>query len=153
MSQDTTIRRLRQDDADAVRELDKQILGQDRSHTWDQYVERFLAVSDLDSLILPPWGAHVADHDGRIVGFIFAERQSRGYGLPPGARIVAIAVHPDYRRGGIARRLMERLCEECRGEGIDELYAILRSEDERDQTFLRSSGFDDASIKVFVRTP
>ena len=43
MNQNTTIRRLRHDDADAVRELDKQILGQDRSHTWDQYVERFLA--------------------------------------------------------------------------------------------------------------
>lgn len=153
MSDTTTIRRLRQDDADAVRELDKQILGQDRSQTWDQYVERFLAVSDLDSLILPPWGAHVADHDGRIVGFIFAERQSRGYGLPPGARLVALAVHPDFRRRGIARRLMDRLAEECRGEGIDELYSVLRSEDERDQAFLQSAGFDDASIKVFVRKP
>lgn len=84
MSHDATIRRLRQDDADAVRELDRQILGPDRSRTWNQYVERFLAVSNLDSLILPPWGAHVAEVGQRVVGFIFAERQSRGYGLPPG---------------------------------------------------------------------
>jgi ribosomal protein S18 acetylase RimI-like enzyme len=153
LSQNTTIRRLRHDDSEAVRGLDRQILGPDRSRTWDQYVERFLAVSKLDSLILPPWGAHVAEADGRIVGFIFAERQSRGYGLPPGARIVAIAVHPDFRRSGIAGQLMERLCEECRGEGIDELYSVLRNEDERDQAFLRSAGFDDASIKVFVRKP
>ena len=153
MSQDATIRRLRHDDTDAVRELDRQILGPDRSRTWDQYVERFLAVSNLDSLILPPWGAHVAEADGHIVGFIFAERQSRGYGLPPGARIVAIAVHPDFRRIGIARRLVERLCDECRGEGIEELYSVLRAEDERDQAFLKSAGFDDATIKVFVRKP
>ena len=153
MSQDATIRRLRHDDSDAVRTLDRQILGPDRSRTWDEYVERFLAVSNLDSLILPPWGAHVAEADGQIVGFIFAERQSRGYGLPPGARIVAIAVHPDFRRTGIAGRLMERLCEECRAEGIDELYSVLRAEDVRDQAFLRSTGFDDAEIKVFVRKP
>ena len=153
MRQEATIRRLRHDDADAVRELDRQILGPDRSTTWDQYVERFLAVSNLDSLILPPWGAHVAEADSRIVGFIFAERQSRGYGLPPGARIVAIAVHPDFRREGIARRLMERLCDECRAEGIEEVYSVLRAEDERDQAFLRSAGFDDATIRVFVRKP
>ncbi|MDP6823644.1 MAG: GNAT family N-acetyltransferase [Dehalococcoidia bacterium] len=72
---------------------------------------------------------------------------------PPGARIVAIAVHPDFRRTGIARRLMERLCDECRGEGIEEVYSVLRAADERDQAFLRSAGFDDASIKVFVRKP
>ncbi len=153
MSPDVTIRRLRNDDSDAVRALDRQILGPDRSRTWDQYVERFLAVHELDSLILPPWGAHVADQDGTIIGFIFAERQSRGYGLPPGARIVAIAVHPDARRSGIAQQLMERLCEECREEGIEEIYSVLRAEDVRDQAFLRSAGFDDATIKVFVRKP
>ena len=58
MSQDVMIRRLRHDDADAVRALDRQILGPDRSRTWDQYVERFLAVHELDSLILPPWGPY-----------------------------------------------------------------------------------------------
>ena len=153
MTQDAIIRRLRHDDNDAVRALDRQILGPDRSKTWDQYVERFLAVSDLDSLILPPWGAHVAERDGSVVAFIFAERQSRGYGLPPGARIVALAVHPDFRRLGLGRRLVARLCEECRAEDIDELYSVLRTEDERDSAFLKSAGFDDASIKVFVRKP
>jgi N-acetylglutamate synthase-like GNAT family acetyltransferase len=48
---------------------------------------------------------------------------------------------------------MERLCDECRGEGIEEVYSVLRAADERDQAFLRSAGFDDASIKVFVRKP
>ncbi|MDP7161325.1 MAG: hypothetical protein QF756_08705 [Dehalococcoidia bacterium] len=85
MSQGATIQRLQHDDADAVRELDRQILGPDRSPTGDQYVEQ--------------------------------------------------------------------LCGEAREEGIEELYSVLRAEDERDQAFLRSAVFDDAGIKAFVRKP
>ena len=107
MAGDVTIRRMQQGDADAVRELDGQILEGDRSTTWDLLVERYLEVSDLETLILPPWGCHVGEHDGEIVAFILAERQVPVYGLPAGARIVAMAVHPNMRRMGLGKQLVD----------------------------------------------
>ena len=151
MEERIVIRRMRQDDAEAVRALDRRILGPDRSATWDRYVERFLAVSDLETLILPPWGCHIAELDGEMLGFILAERQSTGYGLPPGARVVAVAVHPDHRRSGIGLRLVEALAAECSEAGVERIFSVLLAEDERDARFLASCGFDAARVKVLTR--
>ena len=146
------IRQLRQDDADAVRELDGLILGPDRSSTWDQYVERFLRVADLDALVLPPWGCHVAESEGRLIGFILAEWQTTGYGLPTGARIVAIAVHPEDRSLGVGRRLVEALATECANSGVEQIFSVLRADDERDIRFLEACGFDSARVRVLGRS-
>ena len=151
MGAEIVIRQLRQDDADAVRELDGQILGPDRSTTWDEYVERFLRVVDLEALILPPWGCHVAEVGGRLIGFILAEWQTTGHGLPPGAWIVAVAVHPDYRSRGVGRKLVEALARECAASGIGQLFSVLRADDERDIRFLEACGFDAARVRVLHR--
>ncbi len=149
--QDLQIRQLRQSDSDAVRELDELILGADRSKTWATYMERFLAVSELDALPHPPWGCFVAEGNGEIVGFLLAERQSSGYGLPPGARVVALTVRPDMQRRGLGKRLIDALAGACRSEGIERIYSVLRAEDERDAAFLTSCEFETASVRVFSR--
>ena len=151
MASDIVIRSMRQDDAGDIRELDRQILGPDRSATWDTYVERFLAVADLEALIMPPWGCHVAEADGRLVSFLLSERQSTGYGLPPGARIVAIAVHPEYRRRRIGQMLVEALAKDCADAGVDQIFSVLLAKDERDAEFLASCGFSDAHVRVLSR--
>ncbi len=145
------IRPLSQSDADAVRALDREILGPDRSATWDTYIDRFLAVVEMDALPYPPWGCFVAEDEGRLIGFLFAERQSTTYGLPPGARIVAIAVHPDHRHQEVGSSLVNSLIAECENEGIDQIFAALMAADQRDARFLRSLGFDGAAVRVFVR--
>jgi ribosomal protein S18 acetylase RimI-like enzyme len=145
------IRPLTQADSDAVRQLDSIILGADRSLTWDTYIDRFLAVAELDSLPHPPWGCFVAEEGGALVGFLFAERQSTGYGLPPGARIVAIAVHPDHRRRGVASGLMDALLDLCQKEGVEQVFAALLATDRRDVRFLRSKGFSGAQVRVLVK--
>ena len=145
------IRQLRQSDSDMVRELDKRILGPDRSQTWATYLERFLEVGELDVLPHPPWGCFVAEQDGELAGFLMSEKQSSGYGLPPGARIVALSVAPEAQRQGVGTRLVNALSEYCREQGIDRIYSILRAEDERDAAFLTACGFETASVKVFSR--
>ncbi len=145
-----TIRRLSEDDADGVRELDTLILGPDRSNTWNEYVGRFLASSRVSMMSMPTWGSFVAEEDGRLIGFVLAERQSVGYGLPPGARIVAVAVHPEHRQKGIGRRLLQAVKDDCRSRGVRQIFSVLRTEDERDAEFLASCGFDAAEIKVLT---
>ena len=99
---------------------------------------------------MPVWGSFVAEIDDNLVGFILAERQSVGYGLPPGARIVAIAVHPDQRQKGIGRLLLEALKDDSRSRGIRQIFSVLMAEDQRDIDFLASCGFDSAQVKVLI---
>lgn len=147
---EVTIRRLSESDADEVRKLDGLILGPDRSGTWDEYVGRFLASSKVSVMSMPTWGSFVAEEDGRLVGFILAERQSAGYGLPPGVRIVAIAVHPEHRRKGIGRLLVQALKNDSKARGVRQIFSALRVEDERDFDFLTSCGFDGANVRVLT---
>ena len=148
------IRELQQGDADSVLSLDQEIRGPDRSLTWDQYVGRVLEIMALDSLEYAPWGCFVAvdaERDGEIVAFLMSERQSSTYGLPPGVRIVAMAVHPDYRRMGIGSRLIDALTEKAKTDNIESIFSVLLDEDERDAAFLARNGFSGAHFKVYTK--
>ena len=148
------IRELQQGDAETVLALDQEIRGPDRSTTWDQYVGRVLEIIALDSLEYAPWGCFVAvddDRDGETVGFLMSERQTASYGLPPGVRVVAMAVHPDYRRRGIGSLLISALTEKAKSEGVTNMFSVLLDEDERDASFLERNGFSGARFKVFTK--
>jgi ribosomal protein S18 acetylase RimI-like enzyme len=144
-----TVRRLKREDADAVRQLDGLILGADRSATWAEYMERFLAFSKLGTQVLPWSGSQIAEVKEGVVGFLLAERQSAGYGLPPGLRVVAIAVHPEFRQFGIGRKLIDALKADSRRQGIKYIYSIVQDRDERDGAFLAACGFEPAAVKVY----
>ncbi len=144
------VRRLQREDAEAVRELDSLILGGDRSSTWAEYIDRFLAFSRLGTQALPWSGSQVAEVEDGVVGFLLAERQSSGYGLPPGVRIVAVAVHPEFRQQGVGRKLIEALRADSNRQGIKHIYSVLQDKDERDAEFLKGCGFELAPVKVFV---
>ena len=145
-----TVRRLQKEDADGVRDLDASILGQDRSSTWAEYVDRFLAYSRLGTHSLPWSGSQVAETNGKVVGFLLAERHSSGYGLPPGVRVVALAVHPDHRKRGIGRKLIDGLKADTKRQGMQHIYSVLQARDSRDADSLASCGFNPAPIKVLV---
>jgi GNAT superfamily N-acetyltransferase len=145
------IRPIRQTDSEAVRSLDLRIQGNDRSATWDTYVERLLSIIELDWLQYPPWGCFVAEDESGMVGFLLSERQTTAYGLPPGARIVAMAVDPSKRRAGIGKQLVGALEDQARGEGIDQIYSVLLAEDDRDLLFLESTGFNASDLKIYSK--
>ena len=145
------IRQIRQDDASVVRVLDASIQGDDHSAIWNTYVERLLSIIELDWLQYPPWGCFVAEDESGLVGFLLSERQTTAYGLPPGARIVAMAVEPSKRRLGIGRQLVDALEAQARSEGIEQIYSVLLAEDERDSTFLKKSGFSASELKIYAK--
>jgi ribosomal protein S18 acetylase RimI-like enzyme len=145
------VRPMRADDTEDVRDLDRLILGDDRSATWDAHVARFLEISDYDTLIHPPIGCFVARQAGKLLGFILSEMQAGEYGLPRGLWIVAVGVHPDARRQGVGRLLVENVVRQCAENGVTDIYAVLRPRDDRDIAFLRSCGLSEAPIKVLGR--
>ena len=146
------VRPMRSDDAEDVRALDRLILGDDRSATWDAYVKRFLDVADYGALPHPPLGCFVARQGGELQGFLLAELQSGGYGLPTGMWIVAVGVHPDARRHGIGRMLVDGLEKQCKERGIERIFSVLRPVDDRDRKFLESCGLAESRVKLLGKT-
>ena len=151
MREAIVVRQLGQSDARAVRQLDRLILGRDRSSTWDSHVARFLDVADIEALPHPPFGSHVAEWQGEVVGFLLSEIQSGEYGLPRGAWVIAVGVHPEMRREGIGKALVEALVRQCRERGIEEVYAAVRPGDDRIGDFLKACGMQASRITVFGR--
>ncbi|AJF26365.1 GNAT family N-acetyltransferase [Haloarcula hispanica] len=82
----------------------------------------------------------VAEREGRVVGFAHAtwhETDRVGY-------ILRLYVHPDYRREGIGRTLLERTCEELFEHDIDRINAMVLSANEPGAEFYKGFGFEFA---------
>lgn len=76
----------------------------------------------------------VAEKDGKIVGYIIADNSRH--------LIVSIAVHPDYRRQGIGKALMERALKYMKGYA----YLQVRVNNKDAIEFYRKLGFYEKEI-------
>jgi GNAT superfamily N-acetyltransferase len=105
---DTThVRALEPGDLDAVVRIDEKLTGQTRKDYWRT---RF----DIASL-RPPWMSSVAEHDGRVVGFLFGWVGESEFGVAgPTGWIDLVGVDPAYRGRGVARALVERFTDSGR---------------------------------------
>jgi ribosomal protein S18 acetylase RimI-like enzyme len=53
-----------------------------------------------------------------------------------------VYLHPDYRRGGVARRLLEALFDHARGEGVTQVHLNVNVENARAARLYHSMGFE-----------
>lgn len=84
-----------------------------------------------------PRGFLVAEAGGQIVGFVLGTVQ-RAYH----ARILALAVDPDWRRHGIGTRLARQFVENFRDFGVDRITLEVRVSNEPAIELYRSLGFE-----------
>ena len=88
-----------------------------------------------------PFGGFVWEQDGQIVGNLSQ--------IPMSARgrkvflIANVAVHPDHRRRGIARKLTEAALQDCRIRRADEVWLHVRSDNLSAQALYSEMGFDE----------
>jgi len=75
------------------------------------------------------------------VGFIFGDTQPKWYQGPECAWLIAIVVHPDYRRRGIGRRLLVEFLDKVRELGLRRVCTVTEFADEETLGFLRKMGF------------
>jgi ribosomal protein S18 acetylase RimI-like enzyme len=66
-------------------------------------------------------------------------------GGDPTARLLSIGVHPEQRGQGIAEELVNRLCEELRGEGVGAVGLSVRGDNSRAIAFYRRTGWQQES--------
>jgi ribosomal protein S18 acetylase RimI-like enzyme len=97
--------------------------------------------------------ATIADHLGRVGGGAILESDRTIVGVvlwneEDGALYISrLSVHPERRRQGIARALMDEAEREARRRGLTRMTLGVRLELEENRQFFRSCGFEDASLR------
>jgi GNAT superfamily N-acetyltransferase len=152
MMEQVRIRRCTADGIDSVIALERQ---------WEQ---EDIAYGDFNPMsceayiaILERFPAYflVAERDGQVIGYIHAssDREQRVEVIPEGEpylEIEDIYVHPDYRSQDIGGKLLERVFEVARQEGIQRfIVGTLSKETDRILKFYRSHGFTPWRIQFF----
>jgi ribosomal-protein-alanine N-acetyltransferase len=122
------IRRMTLDDLAQVIEIDKVSF----SLPWPERSFRYEVTEN------PASRAWVAEIDGRIVGMIVA------WMLVDEAHIATIATHPDFRRKGIASRLLIYTLQVMANEGAKTSVLEVRESNSAAQEMYRKFGFEES---------
>ena len=137
------VRKLRAEDLSAIIELDKRVVGKDRASSWPQRVASHLKTYE-------PLLAHVAETEGKVIGFIIGDIRGSEYALPLGGWIDIVGVDPTYQGQGIGRKLIEAFDLECRRNRV-KTRIMIRENDERILKFVRSLGFRRGQLIDFEK--
>lgn len=124
-----TIRKMTTNDYDQVYKLWTSCAGMGLNNLDDsrEGIARFLA-RNPDTCI-------VAENDTAIVGVIMVGNDGRrGY-------IYHTAVHPDYRKQGIAKSLVDQAMTELSASGINKVALVVFDRNEAGNAFWESQGF------------
>lgn len=143
---DVRIRPLTELDIEGICRIDERIGGRYRPEVWEQRVVYYMR-RDPDS-------SQVAEHDGKVVGFMMGEVRGGEFGLEePTGWIEFFGVDPDARGRAIGRRLCESLLAHFRERGAQVARTMVASRDEDIEGFLRAMGFADAPLVALERRP
>lgn len=131
------IRKMTIDDYDEVYALWMSCTGMGLNNVDDsrEGIEKFLAKNPTTCL--------VAEADSAIVGVILIGNDGRrGY-------VYHTAVHPDYRKQGIAKQLVDTALDELAALGIIKVGLVAFARNETGNAFWESQGFEDRTDLVY----
>lgn len=90
----------------------------------------------------------VAEEDGRVAGYIGSQS------VPDESDMMNVAVHPDYRRRGIAEALVVALCDALREQGSVSLTLEVRASNEPAKALYQKLGFEQVGRRPnYYRNP
>ena len=118
------IRRMREEDLADVARLEKEIF----SDPWSENAIRE-SMEQSQTLLLSPL------EDGVLVGYLIV------YYVLEDGEIARIAVESDFRRNGVASRLLKELAFICADNGVNKLLLDVRESNESAKAFYKKKGF------------
>jgi ribosomal protein S18 acetylase RimI-like enzyme len=130
-----TIRLMREDDLDAIVDIDTKVLGEARRDYWLTKI-----VKQAESR--PPDASLVSEVDGKAIGFILGEVSGWEFKVPNNIGwIDTIGIDPDYQNRGIAKELANALVTNLREHGVDTIYTLVNWNDWDLLQFFHAMGF------------
>ena len=125
--------------------------------------DHVVQVAELEKLCFPdPWSEKsiaselsnklalwlVAEEDGWVAGYIGSQT------VPDESDMMNVAVHPDYRRRGIAEALVVALCDALREQGSVSLTLEVRASNEPAKALYQKLGFEQVGRRPnYYRNP
>jgi len=145
-SKKITVRTMRQQDKDALVEIDSLSSGEPRA---EYLMGRFrLCLSSEDAMVT----AQVAELDGMVAGFLMGELYRGEFGIPEGiATVDTVGVHPEAKGTGVGRALMEAFLEHARQAGVERVRTVVGWEQWDLMSYFRKSGFLPGTSIVLER--
>jgi ribosomal-protein-alanine N-acetyltransferase len=120
-----TLRPARPEDADAIHALERQLFG----------VDAWSVAAVLEELTGRDRVCVVAERGGSLVGYAVTLRSGEVVDLQ------RIAVHPDHRRRGVARRLLGHLRDRARRDGAEAMLLEVSEANSGAAAFYAAEGF------------
>jgi GNAT superfamily N-acetyltransferase len=114
--------------------LDEEVTGLAKHKYWKETFARYGARRRLPRFFL------VAEHRGRVEGFIIGEVRAWEFGEPPCGWIFTVQVRPKTRLKGVGTQLFEALCGAFRGAGVEKVRTMMARDNHLVLSFFRSQG-------------
>ena len=107
----------------------------------EKTLRRHLSGESSDTL------CHVAERDGRVLGFVLTSLRPELLSGEPSAHLEAIAVHTDAARQGLATRLIEATESAAAARGARSITLHVFARNERARALYRRCGYDEELIR------
>lgn len=138
------IRLMKEDDFDAVVEIDGKVLNAARPEYYKLKFEKL-----FESREYLPTSLVAEEKDGTVVGFVMGELYMGEYGISQqGATLDTIGVDPACRHRGIGERLIEEFVDHLRDLGVQKINTLVDRNDSRLMRFFNANRFAPSQTVV-----
>ena len=137
------IRSITERDIDAIIEIDLRVTGEPKPDYWYRKLSLYLkGGGDYTVFKIDRQLARVAEVKGEVVGFMLGDVRSWEFGQPMCGWITDLAVDPNYRRLGIARRLLAEFLDYFRERGLKVVRTMAHWADGDIISYFHAMGFE-----------
>ena len=132
------IRRLKIEDAEAITRIYAAITRRPVEPNFKRVVEGHARNGEE--------ACYVAEHKGKIVGFMISYILTAGFGETKSAWIATVGVDPDFMGQGIGAEMAQKIFEIYKAAGIEKVYTSVRWDSTDLLSFFKTLGFDRSAF-------
>lgn len=136
------IRDMTDEDVDAILAIDRKMVGAERVQTYRNPKSAHLGgETDLSK---------VAEADGQIVGFAIGRVITHAYRMEDIGFLSLIGVLPEYRRKGLASKLIQAFLSSCKKRKIGHVTTLINLKDEEMSSLFKTVGFLQNNVAEYI---
>jgi ribosomal protein S18 acetylase RimI-like enzyme len=140
-AKDVVVRPLSELDIEAITRIDEKLTGSYRAEFWENRITFYLRRD--------PEACCIAEVEGEVAGFMFADLKGGEFGLEETAGwIERFGLDPAYRGHGLGRKLFDALVEHFRSVGATKLRTLVDSSTPEAAGFLKAIGFGPSPLEA-----